>query len=196
MFLDIFFNDPVPPEFEQLSMDTTSLRIAWRYNDLPYLNVDKSYGDGDHQFNLLNFMTEKEVANVSKVLWDGEEVEESTSEENSPQKETIDEEVEDEDEDEESSSAPTTKSFFTNKRFQHLTDALAKELRLVEFCRICIPSLGSPLWYDENFGQDLLKFLTILRAMVQNTKCSCFLTMPMHLIAKSVSTQILYIFST
>lgn len=53
--------------------------------------------------------------------------------------------------------------------------------------RICITSLGSPQWYDENFGKDLLKFLTILRALIRSKVAVCFITMPMHLVAKYVS---------
>ena len=185
VFCDQFYRGQPPPEFEQLTQDTTSLRIAWRYNDLPYLNVDKSYGDGDHHFNLLNYMTEDEVANVSKVLWDGTYSKETSLEENCSKPDLAEEE---EEEDDESTSATDGSCFFSNKLFQNLIDSIAKELRMVNFWRICIPSLGSPLWYDDNFGQDLLKFLTILRAFVQNTQCVCFLTMPMHLIAKNVST--------
>ncbi|XP_055920025.1 elongator complex protein 4 [Eupeodes corollae] len=183
VFLDENTNKgDVPQEFEQLSQDTSSLRIAWRYNDLPYLNVDKSFGEGDHHFNLLNFMPENEWAAVVKILWDGNNVNQITLDENSPKPEIFDEE---EDENDDSSSAADGTSFFSNKHFQNLIDTLGKELKMNDFYRICIPSLGSPLWYDDNFGEDLLKFLTILRAFVQNTQCVCFLTMPMHLIAKN-----------
>ncbi|KAH8246479.1 hypothetical protein KR038_002001 [Drosophila bunnanda] len=51
-------------------------------------------------------------------------------------------------------------------------------------CRVCLTSLGSPLWYDENFGEDLIKFLTLLMASVRNCNSVCLITMPMHLIAK------------
>lgn len=54
-------------------------------------------------------------------------------------------------------------------------------------CRVCITSLGSPQWYDENFGEDLLKFLTLLRAAIRSSVSVCFITMPMHLVAKYVS---------
>ncbi|KAI8043038.1 hypothetical protein M5D96_004363 [Drosophila gunungcola] len=51
-------------------------------------------------------------------------------------------------------------------------------------CRVCLTSLGSPLWYDEHFGEDLIKFLTLLMASVRNCNSVCLITMPMHLIAK------------
>lgn len=176
-----------PQEFQQLSQDTTSLRIAWRYNDLPYLNGDKSAVNFGHHFNLLDFMTEEDVAGkVSKVLWDGSNIREPGTDESEgdANKPDIPEEIEEDDENEENSSAIETCSIFTNKLFQDLLDNLAKQLRMVDFWRICIPSLGSPLWYDDDFALDLLKFLTYLRAFVQNKQCVCFITMPMHLISK------------
>lgn len=186
VFLD-YFNNQVPPEFEQLSQDTASLRIAWRYNDLPYLNVDKNFRDNDHHFNLLNHMTENELAKVSKVLWNGIDSKETTTDDRNSisLKQEIFEEAEEEEEEDDSTNATDASCFFSNKLFPDLIDTLGKELQRANFWRICIPSLGSPLWYDDNFGEDLLKFLTILRAFVQNTQCVCFLTMPMQLIAKS-----------
>ena len=49
--------------------------------------------------------------------------------------------------------------------------------------RICINSLGSPLWYSETFHTDLLKFLVQLKSIVKyNENIVCFITMPLHLI--------------
>ncbi|XP_034107488.1 elongator complex protein 4 [Drosophila nasuta] len=84
--------------------------------------------------------------------------------------------------------------FFYNPRYGRLLNKL-KQLLQDEGCvsgmsgqknlyRICLTSLGSPLWYDDNFASDLLKFLTVLRACVRNCTSVCFITMPMHLIAK------------
>ncbi|KAH8281915.1 hypothetical protein KR054_004114 [Drosophila jambulina] len=81
---------------------------------------------------------------------------------------------------------------FHNPRYGGLLNDIQQLLRDESFvagtkknlCRVCLTSLGSPLWYDENFGEDLIKFLTLLMASVRNCNSVCLITMPMHLIAK------------
>ncbi|XP_011184648.1 elongator complex protein 4 [Zeugodacus cucurbitae] len=77
------------------------------------------------------------------------------------------------------------------QRFLKLVQSFAKEEKFSpsalvyrSLCRICITSLGSPHWYDEDFSKNILKFLTVLRGIVRNSVSVCFITMPMHLIAK------------
>lgn len=48
--------------------------------------------------------------------------------------------------------------------------------------RVCINSLGSPIWYSESFSTDILKFLVQLKSIVRYNNVVCFLTMPLHLI--------------
>ncbi|KAI9576684.1 hypothetical protein GQX74_010666 [Glossina fuscipes] len=52
--------------------------------------------------------------------------------------------------------------------------------------RLCISSLALPLWYDDRFQQDLLKFLALLRAIIHNTTTVCLVTIPTHLVAKYI----------
>lgn len=96
-----------------------------------------------------------------------------------------------------SSSSVQAGSFFYNPRYDRLLNDLQQLLRDESFvlgtntqqknlCRVCLTSLGSPLWYDDHFAADLLKFLTVLRASVRSCTAVCFITMPMHLIAKYV----------
>ncbi|KAH8324431.1 hypothetical protein KR074_007182 [Drosophila pseudoananassae] len=81
---------------------------------------------------------------------------------------------------------------FHNARYGGLLNNIQQLLRDESFvagtkqnlCRVCLTSLGSPLWYDEHFGEDLIKFLTLLMASVRNCNSVCLITMPMHLIAK------------
>ncbi|XP_037949619.1 putative elongator complex protein 4 [Teleopsis dalmanni] len=82
---------------------------------------------------------------------------------------------------------------FSNEKYLRIYNDIQELLSETRFksnfihknlCRVCITSLGSPMWYDENFGKDILKFLTALRAAVRNVVSVCFITMPMHLIAK------------
>lgn len=60
--------------------------------------------------------------------------------------------------------------------FNSSTDEGSKNL-----LRICLNSIGSPVWYDETFSQDLLRFLGILKAIVRNTLSVCLISMPYHL---------------
>ncbi|XP_017132407.1 putative elongator complex protein 4 [Drosophila elegans] len=81
---------------------------------------------------------------------------------------------------------------FHNARYGNLLSDIQHLLRDESFvagtkknlCRVCLTSLGSPLWYDEHFGEDLIKFLTLLMASVRSCNSVCLITMPMHLIAK------------
>lgn len=57
--------------------------------------------------------------------------------------------------------------------------------------RVCISSLGSPLWYTESFSTDILKFLVQLKSITRYHNIVCFLTMPLHLIS-IVDDQLIY----
>ncbi|EDV57869.1 putative elongator complex protein 4 [Drosophila erecta] len=89
-------------------------------------------------------------------------------------------------------SQESQSQIFHNPRYGGLLNDIQQLLRDESFvagtkknlCRICLTSLGSPLWYDDHFGEDLIKFLTLLMASVRNCNSVCLITMPMHLIAK------------
>lgn len=57
--------------------------------------------------------------------------------------------------------------------------------------RVCINSIGSPLWYSESFSSDILKFLVQLKSIARYNNVVCFLTMPLHLI-DIVDDQLIY----
>lgn len=87
---------------------------------------------------------------------------------------------------------------FQNEKYLRILSEISGLLRQDKFqstvnshpknvCRVCITSLASPLWYEEQFPKDILKFLTVLRAAVRSALTVCFITMPMHLVAKCVS---------
>lgn len=91
--------------------------------------------------------------------------------------------------------------FFYNARYDRLLNYIqlllndsifepGAHIQEKNLCRVCLTSLGSPLWYDDHFAEDLLKFLTILRGSVRSCTAVCFITMPMHLIAKYVSLEL------
>lgn len=64
--------------------------------------------------------------------------------------------------------------------------------------RICIESLGSPLWYDEHFARDFCLFLSVLKAAVRASLSVCCITVPAYLFKYIVSeflTTIIHIHS-
>lgn len=69
--------------------------------------------------------------------------------------------------------------------FQMILDDVQKlaESNKENLLRICVNSIGSPLWYSETFHTDVLRFLAQLKSIVRfNENVVCFLTMPLHLI--------------
>jgi elongator complex protein 4 len=58
--------------------------------------------------------------------------------------------------------------------------------------RICLSSVGSPVWYTQSFADDLLRFLVQLKSIARyNENVVCLLTMPLHLI-NLIDDQLVY----
>ncbi|XP_053966316.1 elongator complex protein 4 isoform X2 [Anastrepha ludens] len=95
---------------------------------------------------------------------------------------------------------PESVQIFSNSKYQSilkLIQSFAGEEKFAtgaltyrSLCRICITSLGSPLWFDEDFSKNILKLLTVLRGIVRNSMTVCFITMPMNLIGKCDGTLV------
>lgn len=60
-----------------------------------------------------------------------------------------------------------------------------------ELLRICISSIGSPIWYSEDFVSKLLKFLAILKSIARYNNVICYITMPLHLI-NIIDNELIY----
>lgn len=72
-----------------------------------------------------------------------------------------------------------------NTAFKMILDDVHKlvEENKENLLRICINSIGSPVWYSETFHADVLRFLVQLKSLVRyNENVVCFITMPLHLI--------------
>lgn len=52
-----------------------------------------------------------------------------------------------------------------------------------ELLRVCISSLGSPLWQNDTFSTDIISFLSRLKSLTRYNNVVCYLTMPLHLIS-------------
>lgn len=89
-------------------------------------------------------------------------------------------------------------SAFTNKSFQDLLLSIKDIITREEYqsgtktsnknmLRICLQSLGSPVWMatedgdDNACSQDLIKFMYCLRVILRDTNAVAYITMPTHL---------------
>lgn len=76
---------------------------------------------------------------------------------------------------------------WSNGGLTNLIETLTHKAKSVEedsMLRICLTSLGSPLWYSKDFSKEILKFLTILKAILRTYNTIGFVTIPMNLLEK------------
>lgn len=67
--------------------------------------------------------------------------------------------------------------------FEMILDDVRRIANENNLLRICISSVGSPLWFSETFHDDVLKFLAQLKSIVRyNENIVCLITLPLHLI--------------
>lgn len=142
---------------EEVKSQDDDLRIAFRYQALPKLDSIRT-GANSNQINydLTKKYDQEKIVNSSNVKYFSfEDYQRRKSEK-------------------ESSSAL---SFI----IEDLND-LAQKSGESDLIRICINSLGSPVWYSEDFSKSLLEFLAKLKSITRYNNVICFLTMPLHLI--------------
>lgn len=157
-----------PADMHKIEAD--DMRIAWRYNALPKVDAEQRSGNQEHHFDLTKHMTAETLADQNITLFNENDIDASA----------------------------TLHNVFHNNVYGRLLIALktciAKQLADTDkpknVLRISITSLGSPLWFDRNFSQDLCLFLTVLKAIVRNAPAAvCCLTMPVHLFRHDVSNE-------
>ncbi|XP_058835669.1 elongator complex protein 4 [Topomyia yanbarensis] len=149
------------------------MRIAFRYNNLSVVDLEQkpSTQQLGHFFDLSKQIDQSELAKHDILYWDG------------------------------SQNLAQSSKLFTNRHYQSLLDAIhlksseprfsptSTDVKEKNLLRICINSLGSPLWYDQNFFPDAIKFLTILKSIVRNTLSCCLITLPAHLFRHLENSQ-------
>lgn len=176
------------PEKQSTSVSSTNevpndeMRIAWRYNNLD--KVDSEQGGGSQRdgknaytFDLSQSIEDVGLASIDVTLF-GRGDEKTHSNE---------------------------KCVFSNPVYVSLFQKLQQKLSDPEFevtnsggqmpasatkknlLRICIESLGSPLWYGDHFAEDICLFLAILKAAVRTSLSVCCITIPAHLFKYIVS---------
>lgn len=158
--------------------DDNGMRIAWRYNNLN--KVDSEQGNKSQRnayvFDLTQSIDEQAAKELDVTIF--------------------------------GSNTLSTKfgTIFRNSAYSDLLEKLKNRVAndkafhamgpqsaiKKNLLRICIESLASPLWYDENFIDDLFLFLTILKATVRSSLSVCCITMPVHLLNRIVSYSKIY----
>ncbi|XP_055380816.1 elongator complex protein 4 [Condylostylus longicornis] len=159
-----YLEDKQKPNLNPIQIEEDEMRIAWRYNELPKINSEQSpdFVNIGHHFNLTEQIDSDILDKAVKYVWNGLNMD-------------------------------ITNNTFCNSRYNDLLKKISEVLNLKKFSiednnqeksllRLCITSLGSPLWYNNNFKEDFLKFLTILRIMIKNTCAVCFLSIPLNLL--------------
>lgn len=159
------------------------MRIAWRYNTLDKVDSEQGGGiqrDGNNSytFDLSQSVEDGAFQSYDITLFGKDE--------NSP------------------SFSPIENSVFHNPAYVSLIQKLKEKLNEPAFetnsqqlstettknlLRICIESLGSPLWYDNHFTEDFCLFLIILKAALRVLLSVCCLTIPTHLFKHIVSEK-------
>uniref|UniRef100_A0A182Q6N1 Elongator complex protein 4 n=1 Tax=Anopheles farauti TaxID=69004 RepID=A0A182Q6N1_9DIPT len=145
-----------------------SMRIAFRYNQLaPVDSEQKSSTVLGHSFDISKTIGSETLAAQDVTCWNGDDLPAKCSEQSDV-------------------------SSFANPQYASLLSCIRRKASEPQFnltpdecsknvLRICLNSIGSPVWYDRNFVEDLLRFLAVLKAIVRNTLSVCLITMPMHL---------------
>lgn len=155
------------------------MRIAWRYNNLDKIDSEQGGnsqkdGNNSYTFDLSQSIEDGEVNSLDVTLF-GRNNEKTQL---------------------------TANSVFNNPAYVSLLQKLQEKLCEPAFevssgptaattkknlLRICIESLGSPLWYGDHFSDDLCLFFTILKAAVRTSLSVCCITIPSHLFEHIVS---------
>lgn len=157
------------------------MKIAWRYNNMNKIDLEQgsSQQKNSYVFDLTQSIDSDTVKELDFTLFGDDQ------------------------------HLETTNSLFGNPIYSALLDKLKKRISDEAFnpnvqttrpvpqvssntlkknlLRICIESLGSPVWYDENFTSDLCLFLTILKAIVRTSLSVCCISVPAHLFHHIVS---------
>lgn len=152
--------------------NTDAMRIAWRYNDLEKIDSvqganNQADGQKAYTFDLLQFIGSDEIQALDVTTFD------DNGNHNTLYNTLIDQ----------------LRVKIRDERFDVASNAANKNV-----LRISIESLGSPLWWNENFASDLCRFLVILKAIVRYSHSVCCITMPTYLFKYTVSLDTTNVF--
>ncbi|XP_061513084.1 elongator complex protein 4 [Anopheles gambiae] len=142
-----------------------TMRIAFRYNQLtPVDSEQKPATSLGHYFDLTKTMSPDMLLAHDVTCWNGGELETNAPEFgsfNNPHYASL---------------LSCIRSKAGEQQFNAASDESSKNV-----LRICLNSMGSPLWYGKQFSEDFLRFMVLLKAIVRNTLSVCLITVPLHL---------------
>lgn len=152
------------------------MRIAWRYNNLE--KIDSEQGSGHQADGKNNYYFDLSQQIAQETL---DKVDVTTFTDDAPCKDG-------------------DNQLFSNRVFVSLLTSLKNKLEDDKFrpdantpnidknlLRVAIQSLGSPLWWNEQFSSDLCLFLTLLKSLIRHSLSVCCITVPSHLFKHFVS---------
>lgn len=146
------------------------MRIAWRYNSLPSLD---SYQKSTTYFDSSKRIDREMLTKIDMELFKIDETFNNVT----------------------LFRNPVYTQILTNLKKKLNTSKFSSEETTVEnesgknLLRISISSLGSPLWYDEGFTEDVCLFLFFLKALIRSSSAVGCVTVPSHLFKHLVSVR-------
>ncbi|XP_050362777.1 elongator complex protein 4 [Nymphalis io] len=156
-----------PSDEKVNEVSSGEMKIAWRYEGLS--QVESSFGSNanfGHNFDLSRHIDAETINNCNVTYCCLEQNENNVN---------------------------SFKNNLYHTLLINIKEALLKEeyknnSKNKNILRVCIQSLGSPIWMaldcDDDistYGQDLLKFVYCLRVLLRNTNAVAFVTIPSHL---------------
>lgn len=154
------------------------MRIAWRYNSLDKVDSEQgsgsqSDGKNSYSFDLSQPIEAAALGELNLTVFNGGciESDKSSSLFSNPVYASL---------------LKTLQEKFNDETFELAAQSSTATTKK-NLLRICLQSVGSPLWWNENFTKDICLFLTILKAAVRTSLSVCCITMPTHLFKYFVS---------
>lgn len=144
------------------------MRIAWRYNNLPIVDAEQKTTTIGHSFDLTKPIDDDTLKSLNIQLFNDFRITESDP---SFQQTVF------------GRLLASVKENLNNLNAHNAADNCTKKL-----LRICVNSLGSPMWYGDEYKSEICRFLITLKALVRNSQSVCCITMPTHLMKHYVST--------
>lgn len=150
------------------------MRIAWRYNDLEKVDSEQGKNQSNYYFDMSQSIAPEKLSKLDVTTFSEDDTLKNSS--------TVD-----------------ANGRFTNSIYPRLLNALKQKLNEEKFrpnttgnknlLRVSLQSFASPLWWHENFSDDLCLFLLLLKALIRNSLAVCCITIPTHLFKYFVSSE-------
>lgn len=156
-----------------------NMRIAWRYNSLEKVDSTQGSNVTTHNFDLSQRIDADTLSPLSIDYFHSEQIANTHHDSDKFGKKAYVDLLH-------SLSAKLANSSFTTTPGDDETKSTASK----NVMRIMLRALASPLWWSNNYCNDLCLFLIALRALVRNSLSVCMVTIPTHLFECIVSSYL------